>query len=128
MAKITGLKIGWTIDADCAAAMVESLDALRSVRVPPQRLADLLGCFGKATFEAGDFPSLKLADLTADGAGKAILAPGEVYQKLVAAIADHFDLAVVVRHGWPILSVECGSATVTEAGGGGNASAAEVSV
>lgn len=125
MARIDGFTLRIGFSQHQLAAMRRSIECLGSVPVALDRLPDVVGGPFDKAFQFGDFCRIELSGLSTSGAHEACCAPGEGYLELVVAIADYFDLAITYDHGWPILSVGCGDTTVAEAGGGGNAPAAE---
>lgn len=71
--------------------------------------------------DSGDIVRIEGASAAAaraDGLDCAVcFLPGERYREFVAAIAGEWNLQVVDRHGWPVLSVASGPATVADAAG-----------
>jgi hypothetical protein len=69
------------------------------------RGGDVLFTFG------GRFAAGRAAEFTV------LLKPSQRYRELVAAVAAHLQLDIVQVHDWPVLSVDGGTPTVSEAAG-----------
>lgn len=116
MASPITIKLG--LDPDSLAGFRASLKALAPLVQACPEVADIL--FG--AMDAGDEWSRFEACPAADGAGERLFAlkPSDRFLEVVRAIrAIDPDGGIVedIVHGWPILSLVCANASMTEAGG-----------
>ena len=111
-----------SVDDKSRAAMIDALTALAGFAIEAgHEVAEVLG---KMIDGGDDFRRLFRINAERPVAGGAVdsvtiqILPSDVLLDLVAAIArDRKDVAFVVRHGWPVLSVGDDGATVADASG-----------
>lgn len=113
---------GYVNDPETGDAMVESREAIAALAENSALPAAVHLQAKKVLDLGGIFPVVRVA--RSAGETRLIYKPSEAYLLEVAALLaielDQGSIVETIRHGWPILSVAGGSATVTEAGGTNN--------